>query len=119
MTGGIKTAAGKNRVIPLAEKIFPFIKNFYNPQNEYLITQKNNPLSYVQFRKSIWESSEILNSMKHLPHDGQHTCTSLMDDAEISLKVRQLILGHSSEDITNRVYTHKTLNQLIDAINRI
>ncbi len=40
-------------------------------------------------------------------------------DADIPLKIRQQILGHTSKDITNRVYTHKTIQQLIDAINRI
>ena len=28
-------------------------------------------------------------------------------------------LGHSAQDITNRVYTHKTIEQLVEAINRI
>ena len=38
MRGGIKTAAGKNRVIPITEKIVPFVEGFYNPANEYLLT---------------------------------------------------------------------------------
>ena len=42
-----------------------------------------------------------------------------MDDAEIPLKIKQLILGHSAQDITSKVYTHKTIEQLIEAINRI
>ena len=42
-----------------------------------------------------------------------------MDNAEIPLKIKQLILGHSSQDITSRVYTHKTIEQLIKAINQI
>ncbi len=54
-----------------------------------------------------------------LPHDGRHTCATLMDDADIPLKIRQQILGHTSKDIINRVYTHKTIQQLIDAINRL
>jgi integrase len=42
-----------------------------------------------------------------------------MDDAGVPLKTMQLILGHRSADITHRVYTHKTIQQLIDAINLI
>ncbi|MBR6013189.1 MAG: tyrosine-type recombinase/integrase [Selenomonadaceae bacterium] len=56
---------------------------------------------------------------KHLPHDGRHTCATLLDDAKVPLKIQQLILGHSSPNIANPVYTHKTIQQLIDAINRI
>lgn len=67
--------------------------------------------------KNLFEKNPLLKN--HLPHDGRHTCATLMDDAEISLKIRQLILGHSAQDITSRVYTHKTIQQLIDAIDKI
>ena len=55
----------------------------------------------------------------HLPHDGRHTCATLMYNADVPKKIKQLILGHSSQEITGKVYTHKTLAQLIEAINRI
>ena len=121
MRGGVKTAAGKNRIIPIAEKILPFIAEMFNSQNEFLITQDGKPISYQNFLQKYWRKNEVLKSLptKHLPHDGRHTCATLMDDAEVPLKIRQMILGHASKDITNRVYTHKTIQQLIDAINRI
>ena len=99
----------------------PVISELYNPQNEFLITQSGKPIIYQNFLQKYWRKNETLKSLptKHLPHDGRHTCATLMDDAEVPLKIRQLILGHSSKDITNRVYTHKTIRQLIDAINRI
>lgn len=124
MRGGIKTMASKNRVIPIAQKILPFIERLYNPDAEYLLMSPRDGkpiLAYDRFRDHLWNNSAVLKSLptKHRPHDGRHTCATLMDDAEISLKTRQLILGHSSQDITNRVYTHKTIQQLIDAIDRI
>jgi len=121
MRGGIKTAASKNRLIPIADKIFPFISEMYNPENEYLLMINGKPLYYEKFKYIFWKHNAVLNSLptKHLPHDGRHTCATVMDDAEVPLKIRQLILGHTSKDITNRVYTHKTLQQLIDAINQI
>lgn len=118
MRGGIKTAAGKNRMVPIAEKIFPLVEELYNPRNEYLLTLDGEPLLNVRnLRLRIWDKSPMLSN--HLPHDGRHTCATLMDNADVPLKIKQLILGHSSHDITGRVYTHKTLDQLIDAINRI
>ena len=118
MKGGIKTAAGKNRLIPIAEKIFPLIKSFHNPAHEYLLTLNGKPLLTVQnLRLQIWNRSELLTN--HLPHDGRHTCATLMDNADVPKKIQQLILGHSSQDVTSKVYTHKTLAQLIEAINRI
>ena len=118
MKGGIKTKAGKNRLIPIAEKIFPLVEGFYMPANEYLLTVEGKPvLNGDNLRLRIWDKSPLLKN--HLPHDGRHTCATLMDDAEVPLKIKQLILGHSSQDITNKVYTHKTLEQLVEAINRI
>lgn len=125
MKGGVKTAAGKNRVIPIAEKIFPFISSLYNPANIFLVTEENSdaekPMSYTHFHNILWKRNDVLNSLptRHLPHDGRHTCATLLDNAEVPLKIRQLILGHSSQDITSRVYTHKTFQQLVDAINKI
>ena len=40
-----------------------------------------------------------------------------MDDADSPLKTKQLILGHSAQYITSKVYTHKTLARLLAAIN--
>ena len=112
MRGGIKTAASKNRLIPIADKILPFISEMYNPQNDYLLMKDGKSLYYEKFKDIFWRHNAILNSLptKHLPHDGRHTCATMMDDAEVPLKIRQLILGHTSKDITNRVYTHKTSN---------
>lgn len=124
LLGGIKTAAGKNRVIPIAEKIFPLIAAMYNADNKYLAMDPddNAPiLTYDRLRDHIWERSYALQTLptKHLPGDCRHTCASMLDDAEVQLKTTQLILGHRSANITHRVYTHKTISQLIKAINLI
>ena len=120
MRGGLKTAASRNRIIPLADKILPFIRDMYSPDNEYLVMQNGHGLTYSAF-KHYWLHSEPLQSLpnKHLPHDGRHTCATLLSNAEIDLKIIQMILGHRSHNITTEVYTHKTLDQLLVAINKI
>ena len=50
MHGGMKTAAGKNRVIPIADKILPFISEMYNPKHEYLVTGHRKPMDYQKMR---------------------------------------------------------------------
>lgn len=120
MMGGMKTAAGKNRVIPIADKIMPIIKNWYSPDETYLCIdpKDNRPIrNYDRLRDHIWQKCEFLAN--HLPHDGRHTCATLLDNAEISLKIIQLILGHRSANITHKTYTHKTIEQLVEAINQI
>ena len=120
MRGGLKTAASRNRVIPLADKILPFIRDMYCPDNEFLVMRNGHGLTYSSM-KYYWLHSGPLNNLptKHLPHDGRHTCASLLSNAEIDLKTIQLIMGHRSDNITEHVYTHKSIEQLIIAINKI
>ena len=57
--------------------------------------------------------------MEHLPHDGRHTCATLMESAGIPLIRRKLILGHAIRDVTEGVYTHVKPEELIAEISKI
>lgn len=120
MLGGIKTAAGKNRVIPIAEKIYPFIQELYKPETATLVhNDRGRAINYDKFRSLYWNPAMTALKLTHLPHDGRHTCATMLDNAGVNKKAVQLILGHTTTDITDKVYTHKTIQQLIDAINSI
>lgn len=119
MLGGIKTAAGKNRIIPLHHKIIGFIKDFYNPANEYLIMNNNAKMSYDVFRRRVWNPAMQSVAMEHLAHDGRHTCASLMAAAGVEKLLRQRILGHANRDVTDQVYTHIDAKRLVEAIDLI
>ncbi len=116
MQGGLKTAASKNRIIPISNKILPFIRELYSPDNDYLVMHNGHKMSYETL-KFFWQKSAQLQS--HLPHDGRHTCATLLSNAEVDLKIIQMILGHRSRNITEHVYMHKSLEQLLIAINKI
>ena len=57
--------------------------------------------------------------MNHLSHDCRHTTATKLDNAGVDRTIVKLILGHASNDVTKRVYTHKTPEQLLSAINKI
>lgn len=117
MRGGVKTEASKNRIIPIAEKIAPLISSLYDASQLYLVEAPRTSDALCK----RFKYSALIKSLSepHLPHDGRHTCATLLDNADVPLKIQQLILGHASKTITRRVYTHKTLEQLLEAINRI
>lgn len=119
MIGGIKTKNSKNRAIPIAEKIYKFIESFYNPENEYLLTDYDGPLNYDRINWRYWKPLMQKLDMDHLPHDGRHTCATLLDNAGANKTVIKKILGHAGHGMTEKVYTHKTIQQLVDAINLI
>ena len=120
MVGGLKTKAGRNRIIPINKKIEPFIRKYYNPENEYLITNfKGNKMQYSNYRREKFDNVMEKLKMKHNPHECRHTFASLMDSAGANKLCLKRIIGHSSQDITEDVYTHKTIEELIETIDLI
>lgn len=120
MRGGMKTAAGKNRVVPIARKILPFVAEWLDPGQEYLVLSHRDGrpmLTYDRLRSHVWERTPLLAG--HLPHDGRHTCATMLSNAGVDLKTTQLILGHRSTSVTLAVYTHRTLAQLLAAVDKL
>ncbi|MDE7389735.1 MAG: site-specific integrase [Lachnospiraceae bacterium] len=115
MTGGTKTEAGKNRVIPIHPRILPFIKKRVSGGNEFLITYKGKKCSPYKYY-NIWNRIMADCKMTHTPHECRHTFRSMMDSAGANKKCIDLIMGHKSKDVGERVYTHKTLEELHEAI---
>lgn len=119
MIGGIKNKTSKNRAIPIAEKIYSFVASMYNLDSEYLLTDVDGPLTYDRLLYRYWKPLMARLGMNHFPHDGRHTCATRLDNAETNKTVVKRILGHAGSGTTEKVYTHKTIQQLVDAINLI
>ena len=122
MVGGIKTAAGINRVIPIADRIAPIVKRWADQGYERLLwdAEYKEPITtYNRLRVLYWNKSTALRSLptKHIPHDGRHTFASLAVEARLPLVMIQTIMGHAKGNITQDVYTHLTTKDLIDAVN--
>ena len=124
MIGGSKTEAGKNRIIPIHDRILPLVKKWYieaqKNNSEYLIFNSNyKQMTYWNFKNEkfnkIMEQLEFSN--KHNPHDLRHTFATRMDRTAANKLCIKRIMGHSSKDITDKVYTHKDINELIEAVN--
>ena len=113
MVGGLKTEAGKGRMIPLSDKIIPFI----DTSSEYLISIDGKKISYTHALKLSNAALESIG-LEHSFHDARHTCASLMERAGIDMLHRKRILGHKTSDITDH-YTHIPIEDLIADINRI
>lgn len=117
--GGKKTAAGKNRIVPIHNKILPIVKEFYNKDNEFLITENGRPITYNHFKD--YHMIPLLTSLelKHTLHDTRHTCASLLKEYGCDEFYRKLIMGHHIEDLTDRVYTHVDIQRLLLEMNKI
>ena len=117
--GGLKTDAGKNRIVP----IHPLIKNLVNRryeeamelESEYLFNdsegQRGTVMTYDKYRHRFEKIMKRLD-MKHRPHETRHTFSTLAKAYDMKDNVRKLIMGHVIIDFTDRVYTHPMLEEL-------
>lgn len=126
--GGIKTDAGKQRLVPIHPKIKPLIEKRYNEavelNSEYLINQqgrsKAETFSYTAYLyafKNIIEELEL--DPTHLPHDGRKHFVSLAKKYNVDEYAIKYIVGHSIKDITERVYTDRETSWLISEMEKI
>ena len=113
-----KTAAGI-RVIPIHHLIFPLVEKRMEMEGDYLISRNGKPYNYNSFARLFRRTMKLVNGENHQPHDTRHTCATLLDNAEVNDNARKMILGHARQDVTNGVYTHKTLRQLRKAIESL
>lgn len=115
LRGGGKTAAGRNRIVPIHPDVFPLIRARWNPTAEYLISAKGKSLSPSTYRR-YWKDMMRALGIRKTPHECRHTFESVLDSAGANRKCIDLMMGHASRDVGNRVYNHKTLAELKEAI---
>lgn len=119
LKGGLKTDAGKNRVVPINKKIIPLLEKRLNTDSEHLITnERGGKMDYQAFRRRWLKMMDELK-LDHHTHDCRHTFGTLMDNANANNVARKRIMGHAIPDVTDGVYTHKDLDQLLKAVDLI
>lgn len=123
MVGGLKTEAGRDRIIPIKANIAEFIQELYDaaPDDGLLIEGRIGLTHRVDhFRnRNYYPTLERLGIEKKTPHSCRHTFASMMAKADVRPEVLQKILGHSDYATTANIYVHKDISELRDAVARI
>lgn len=112
--GGIKTKAGKNRIVPIHSAILPLVRSRIRH------TGSLYPREMGAFRDKMYHTLNELGIDKHTPHDCRHTFSLLCEKYGVNENDRKRMLGHSfGNDITNRVYGHREIEALRTEIEKI
>lgn len=112
--GGIKTASGKNRIVPIHSAIYPLVDQRMKRLGKLL------PESPNQYRANMYDALYELGIRKHTPHDCRHTFSSLCEKYSVRENDRKRLLGHSfKNDITNKIYGHREIEDLRTEIEKI
>lgn len=128
--GGIKTTAGKNRVVPIHSLVSPIIERYYNEAtkvgSEYLFNdiskKKGIGLSKDQYLSRFNKVMKQLNFREEItPHYTRHTFITMAKSRDVNMNeyILKLIVGHDIGDLTEHVYTHRELQDLKEEIEKI
>ncbi|MEG0806248.1 MAG: tyrosine-type recombinase/integrase [Lachnospiraceae bacterium] len=111
------------RSVPIAKKVLPFYKSWYKsaPECEYLIrTPKNLHFLYRNYYLNYFKPIMEEMGSQQTPHCCRHTCISLLAEAHVDQTIIKKIVGHAGAmSLTEKVYTHFDVQDLVDAINKI
>lgn len=115
MTGGAKTEAGKNRIVPIHNSIKPYVEKYLGGRTagQFLYGMNYNKFS------EIFQRICTAHNMPHRIHDTRHTFATRADNYGMNKVCIQRLMGHASKNITDKVYTHKDLEQLRKSIDML
>ena len=128
--GGIKTSAGKNRLVPIHPLVMSIVQKYYDQaisvNSQYLfndVTKKKGiGLSYDQYLTRFNNVMSSLHFRKEItPHYTRHTFITKAKSKEVNMNeyVLKLIVGHDIGDLTEHVYTHREIEDLKEEMNKI
>lgn len=126
--GGMKTEAGKNRLVPIHHKIRHLVLQCYHEakhlDSEYLfnfplsnktVRFTNDSYSY-QMRKLV---KKLDLNPNHRPHDGRKQFVTMAKKYGIDEYAIKYLVGHTIDDITEKVYTDRDIEWLRSELEKI
>ena len=131
MKGGVKTKAGKSRIVPIHSRILDLVKkrceDSISKGSEYFITasdaRSNNktcPFYYNRFSRGLKEIVVQLGlNINHKPHDGRAHFITQAKKYQMDEYALKRIVGHEIKDITESVYTTRDIYWLKQEMEKI
>ena len=118
LQGGVKTSAGKNRIVPIHSAIYDLIKKYNG--NTWLTTTDG------LYRKNFYNTlvslgiETSIEGTKHTPHDTRHTFSWLCDRSKVDNTAKHMLMGHALQgDVEQTTYSHRTIDDLRNEIEKI
>ena len=114
-TGGKKTEAGRNRLVPVHPDLVWIIEQQLSENGETVFcTESGKPMSTDYFRRHLFNKllDELDIDRARTPHITRHTFATKLKQAGADDFYRQKLLGHASKSVTDDVYTHADIENL-------
>ncbi|WP_050697973.1 tyrosine-type recombinase/integrase [Anaeromassilibacillus senegalensis] len=114
MIGGIKTDAGIDREIAIADRILPIVQYFYDHGKKKLLEMNED-----NFYTTYWDTLNRLG-VRHLPPQiCRHTYFTRLTAAGVQPGIITEAGGHSDYDTTLKNYVRISVKDKVEAVNKI
>lgn len=117
ITGGSKTRAGKNRVVPIHPKILPLIEKRMKNDSNYLISYKDKQYKYTTYWNHFNKLMQQLE-MEHTTHNTRYTFITKIREVSKDNAAITGIVGHTDIGMTDK-YTHTNIEKMRKEIEKI
>lgn len=119
--GGIKTDAGKNKVVPVHHKIVPILKEWIAKGGQTIFCKDDgSPYRSEYFReKCYYPALEQMGIRKLSPHATRRTCATMMSAAGVQEEDFIAIMGHTDFSVDIDSYIFQTAEKLQPAIEKL
>lgn len=120
LTGGFKTEAGTNRIVPVNPKIFPILAKQLESGSEYIFPRPDGSLMTDEhFRKYCFNPlMEKLGITGKVPYSCRHTFANLLKNVRGSDTDKAALIGHSDASMTKYYQSadYDSLRAIADAL---
>jgi integrase len=125
IVAGMKTEAGRDRIIPIHEKIKGLVRSKIlvakQLDSPYLFNQHGKiGMSYTTYNKYFTEVVESLElDKRHRPHDPRKTFVTMAKRKGVDEYAIKRIIGHAVGDLTEEKYTDRSVEWLKNEMGKI
>lgn len=120
LQGGIKTEAGRNRIVPIHPKIRPYLDRWLARNGDTIICDENGAaVGYKHYLDYFAELMKKIDAPKATPHWCRHTFATLLHAADVDELTIKWLMGHSTRNDITAHYTHETIAVLRDAVLKV
>ena len=130
ITGGVKTEAGKDRIIPIHPKIQPLVRARYESATNYLIeydkeigNKKKGTLKiirskyrYEYYCDIYYPTLDSIGIRRLTPHKARHTFFTRLSARCTDRKGMAIVGGHTDPEFTEKTYVQPDIERLRNVI---
>lgn len=124
LTGGKKTDAGRNRIVPIHQKISKIVAEYALRGGVTLFCRDNgDPFTADNFRQKHYycalEQMGFEKDRQLSPHSTRHTFLTRLAAAGARAEDMKALAGHEDYSVTANIYIHQDVETLRKAINKL